>query len=105
MKKSQSAGHTYKKIIKRRNAYRYFISLSIVGLIILGSFVEENTVLFMFGVFGVVFVGWSLVLNFTMCPKCYGNFFGVKYTSKGTAIISNNLFSTKKCNNCDYCGE
>ena len=105
MKKLLPNDLAYKLIIKKRNAYRKFIFLSIVSIVGLGFILEESTVIFIFGIFGVIYMGLGLSLYFTMCPKCYGNFFGPKYTSRGTAIAPVSFYSNNKCNNCGYCGQ
>lgn len=105
MKKLLPNDLAYRLIIKRRNVYRKFVGLFIASTIVLGFMLEENTLILIFAIFGVVSVGWGLSLYFTMCPKCYGNFFGPIYVPRGRAVMPVGFYSNNKCNNCGYCGD
>jgi len=92
--------NTYDKLIKRKRYYFIYVFgfLMLIGVLSLIS--SERVVFVIAGVYGVVLIGWTLFLYYSMCPKCYGLFYGPSPGDKN--IISHKFFLNNECNNCGF---
>lgn len=91
---------TYIKLIKRKKYY----FISVFGfLILIGalSFILSERVVFIIAcVYVTAIIGWTLFLYYSMCPECYGLFYGPSPGDKN--IINLKFFLNNECNNCGF---
>lgn len=90
----------YNKLIARKKVYFVFVLATPVVIGALSISLGEIVAFILAGIYGAIFVGWSLFLYFLMCPNCYGLFYGSSFKVEKT--IGHKFFLNNECNNCGF---
>lgn len=92
--------NSYNKLIRRKKYYFVFVCGVPFTIVALSAISGEKVAFILAGAYGVIFIIWTLFLYFSMCPKCFGLFYGASIKDKG--IIGHKFFLNDECNNCGF---
>ena len=91
---------SYKTLIKRRKWFFVFTLLFPVAAGVMSTVTSENKVFVFIAVYGAILIAWSLFLYYSICPKCFGLFYGA--SSKNGKFNTHKFFLNSECNNCGF---